>query len=178
MALHLVKPSLAELRELMGASAMQARPRHYCSLYPDGFSVGSLVELTGTGKTEFTALFLKENPQLKTAWVEESITINPYALKQRGVNLDSLFFVEGGKETLWSLNQVLSSGCFQVIVCENTRFTEKDLRRFQLLSEKTQNHFFLLSKESSASWVPQIQLKVSKYDKQWDVHTLRKRGAL
>lgn len=178
MALHLVKPSLAELRQLMGASAMQARPRHHCSVYPDGFSVGSLVELTGTSKTEFVSLFLKENPQLKTAWVEDSITINPYALKQRGVNLDSLFFIEGGKETLWCLNQVLSSGCFQVIVCENARFTEKDLRRFQLLSEKTQNHFFLLSHESSSSWVPHVQLKISKPNNDWDIHTVRKRGAL
>lgn len=178
MALQIVKPSIAELRELIGATKHDDRPRHSFSLYPAGFTTGSFIEITGSQRTEFTALFLREHPELKIAWVEDSITINPYALKQKGVCLDNILFVEGKKDTVWCLSQVLSSGCFQAVITENSRFNEKDLRRFQLLSEKAQNHFFLLSASPSASWVPHLQLKVSKTAGEWDVQALRKRGAL
>lgn len=178
MGLQIVKPTIAELRELIGATKPDDRPRHACSLYPEGFAVGSFVELTGSQRTEFTAQFLSENPELKVAWVEESITINPYALKQKGVCLDHILFIEGKKDLAWCLNQVLGSGCFQIVVTENSRFQEKDLRRFQLLSEKAQNHFFLLSANPTPSWVPHLQLKTRKIDNQWSVQALRKRGAL
>ena len=182
MGLQIVKPTIAQLRELIGATKADDRPRHSCSLYPAGFAAGSFIELTGSQRTEFTAQFLSENPELKVAWVEESITINPYALKQKGVCLDNILFVEGKKDLAWCLNQVLGSGCFQIVVTENSRFHEKDLRRFQLLSEKAQNHFFLLSANPTPSWVPHLQLKTSKVKYQgqdhWSVHALRKRGAL
>lgn len=178
MALQIVKPSIAELRELIGATKLDDRPRHSFSLYPAGFSTGSFIELTGTQRTEFIALFLREHPELKIAWVEDSISINPYALKQKGVCLDNILFVEGGKDIAWCLNQVLGSGCFQTVITENRRFNEKDLRRFQLLTEKAQNHFFLLSADPSPSWVPHLQLKVSKIKNEWDVQALRRRGAL
>lgn len=178
MALNLVKPTIAELRLLIGASPADNRPRNSFSLYPAGFYTGSFIELTGPSKTEFVALFLKENPKIKTAWVEESITINPYALKQKLVDLNNILFVEGKRETAWCLNQVLSSGCFQTVVTQNCGFSEKDLRRFQLLSEKSHSHFFLLSDVTAASWIPHLQLKICKTVNTWDIQTLRKRGAL
>lgn len=179
MALQSVKPTIAELRELIGATKQDDRPRHSFSLYPDGFTMGCFVELTGPQRTEFTAQFLSEHPQLNVAWLEESITINPYALKQKGVSLDHILFIEGGNDLSWCLNQVLGSGCFQLVVTENARFHEKDLRRFQLLSEKNQNHFFLLSGNPTSSWVPHLQLKIAKNQtQQWSVQTLRKRGAV
>ncbi|MBL7543311.1 MAG: hypothetical protein JNL11_05815 [Bdellovibrionaceae bacterium] len=176
MSVSLVKPSLAELRLLIGATSQTPRPRQPFSLYPAGFFLGSFVELSGSQRTEFAALFLKENPQLSVAWIEETISINPYALKQKGVCVESILFIEGKKDILWSLNQVLSSGCFQVVVAENSGFNEKDFRRFQLLSEKTLNHFFLLSPSPSTSWVPHLQLHVRKSDTQWDIETRRMRG--
>jgi hypothetical protein len=178
MALTLVKPTIAELRQLIGAVPAETRPRHSFSLYPSGFHTGSFVELTGTSRTEFITLFLRENAELNVAWVEESITINPYAMKQKGVVLDNILFIEAGKNVPWCLSQVLGSGCFQILVTENSRFTEKDLRRFQLLSEKSQSHFFLLSETPTTSWVPNLQLKVAHIDSHWDVQSLRKRGAL
>lgn len=178
MALNLVKPTIQELRALIGATQQESRPRNSFSLYPDGFFTGSFIELTGASKTEFVALFLKENPQLKIAWVEETITINPYALRQHKVDLDSVLFIEGGKDIAWCLTQVLGSGCFQAVVTQNPQFSEKDLRRFQLLSEKGQNHFFMLSDNTSPSWVPHLQLKVTKRNSDWNIQTLRKRGAL
>lgn len=178
MALPIAKPSLAELREMIGATSLPARSRTSFSLYPQGFSVGTLVEVTGLSRTEFIALFLKENSQLKIAWIEETITINPYALKQKGVQLDNFLFVEGKGEIAWCISQVLSSGCFHVVVIENARWSEKDLRRFQLLSEKSQNHFFLLSTHPSSSWVPHLQLRVARTSAGWNIQSLRRRGAL
>lgn len=178
MALNLVKPTIAELRQLIGATQSEARPRHQFSLYPEGFFEGSFVELTGAGKTEFIALFLQENPTLKVAWIEETITVNPYALRQKKVNLDNVIFIEGRKELTWCLTQVLGSGCFQIIITQNVKFTDKDLRRFQLLSEKSQSHFFLLSTTAVSSWVPHLQLKITKNKFDWNIQTLRKRGVL
>lgn len=176
MSVFLTKPSIAELRQMIGALSSTERPRQSFSLYPEGFFTHSLIELTGPQRTEFIALFLKENPQMKVAWIEETITINPYALKQKGVAVDAILFVEGKKEITWSLSQILNSGCFQVVVAENFHFSEKDLRRFQLLTEKTLPHLFLISETPSASWVPHLQLHVTKHSQEWEIKTLRKRG--
>lgn len=46
MKLQIAKPSIAELRELIGATKPDDRPRHSFSLYPSGFATGSFIELT------------------------------------------------------------------------------------------------------------------------------------
>ena len=176
MPITLVKPTLAQLRELIGAVQTQARERHHFSIYPEGLPQGSLIEIAGSGKTEFVALFLKEQPELKTAWVEDSISINPYALRQKGVRLKNILFIEAGREISWCLNQALQSGCFQVVVAESRSFREKDLRRYQLLSEKSNGHFFLLSETLGKSWAPHLQFQVEKLGSQLKIKNSRQRG--
>lgn len=175
MSLVLVKPSLQELRHLIGAVENQDRERSSFSLFPEGFARGSILELSGPGKTELTALFLREHPEFKVAWIEKELTINPYALLQKGVKTENILFIEAGKELSWCLTQALQSGCFQALIT-NTAFEEKDLRRYQLLAERSQAHFFLLSKEIHPSWVPNLQLKIQKKKQGLEIKTLRKRG--
>ncbi len=176
MSLVLVKPTIEELRELIGGVHSHSKARSSFSLYPDGFALGSVTELVGAGKTHAIALFLKEHSDFKVAWVESHLTINPYALFQLGVNLENILFIEAQKDLSWCLDQTLQSGCFKVVVAYTKKIQEKDLRRYQLISEKNQSHFFLLSERAHKSWVPQLQLRVLKTNNSIGFEMIRKRG--
>lgn len=181
MSLALVKPSLQELRQLIGAVEHVERERSSFALFQEGFPKGAIIEVSGSGKTELVALFLKEHPDFKVAWIEKEITINPYALFQKGLKTENVLFIEAKEQLEWCLNQALQSGCFQAIVttteaATNSSFDEKDLRRYQLLSERSQAHFFLLSENLHQSWVPNLQLKVKKKKLGFNIETIKKRG--
>lgn len=175
MRLASEKPSLQELRHLIGAVGNLERARSSFAFFPEGFPKGSIIELTGPGKTEVVALFLKEHPDFKVVWIERELTINPYALFQKGVKTENILFIEAGNELAWCLNQALQSGCFQALVTDSP-FGEKDLRRYQLLAERGQVHFFLLSKSLHQSWVPQLQLQVAKEKTSLEIQTKKRRG--
>ncbi len=174
-------PAPAERREKFEAlrrelgSHDQAKERTTFSAYPHGFAVGSLIEIVGPAKTTTLALFLKEHPDLRVAWVESRLTVNPYALFQRGVNLRNILFVEAGEHAHWCLTQILESGCLRVVVADNSwaSMDERELRRYQLLSESHHTHFFLLSKAPHSSWIPHLQIEARS---QTDLHVLRRRG--
>lgn len=176
MSLVLVKPSIAELRELIGAVKYQDKESSSFSLYPEGFRPGTLIEITGQGKTEFVSEFLKEKSEFKTVWIESEFTINPYAFFQKGVKLENVLFVEAKKEMTWCMAQCLQSDCFKILVTHGQNFQERELRRFQLLCEKAKTHLFILSQTPHKSWVPYLQLEVNKKSSSFEVKTLRKRG--
>ncbi len=164
-----------ELRQRLGADG-QTKERTSFSFYEDGFAVGSLIEIVGPTKTTALALFLSEHPEMRVAWVTSKLTVHPFALSQKGANLQNILFVEAGNQVNWCLIQVLESGCFQVIVADIgvagpslktghadvSVFSERELRRYQLLSESYHTHFFLLSRQAHKSWVPHLQLEAQK----------------
>jgi hypothetical protein len=155
--------TLQMLREKIGAiDGTLAKPCSKFSLLSEGLPLGSLVEVKGPGKTELTAQFLKEHPELRVAWVEPKLTLNPFALLQREIKLEQILFIEAPKEGRWALQQVLQSQCFQVIVVSGFEFDFRQLRRFQMLNERTQGHFFILTEEFHSSWVPQLQIEVQR----------------
>lgn len=177
MSLVLVKPTIKELKELLGAIHHQSLERTAFSLYPEGFAPGALTEISGLGKTEFLSEFLKEHPDFKAVWIESEITVNPQAFFQKGVHLKNILFIESKKDMSWCITQCLQSNCFQVVVGYGGVFKEKELRRFQLLCEKAKNHFFILSDKPHNSWVPHLQLEVKKA-KNFEVKTARRRKHL
>ncbi len=167
-----VRVNIEELKKKIGAVdgslPKQIRP---FSLYPKGIPSSSVVEIFGSGKTEFLSQFLKEYPSLKTVWIEKEISINPYALWQRGVDIGSILFIECGAESVWATQQVLKSQIFQVITLSQLEFKEMELRKIQLLIEKTESHLFLLSTLPHQSWIPALQLDVNE-----GIKVLRQRG--
>jgi hypothetical protein len=151
------------LREQIGAiDGSLAKPCSKFSLMSTGLPLGTLIEVKGYGKTEFVVQFLKEHPEFRVAWVEKEMTLNPFALLQRGIRLEQILFIEAPREGLWALQQVLNSQCFQSIVVSGFEFDFRELRRFQMLNEKSQGHFFILTNEFHDSWVPQLQLEVQR----------------
>jgi hypothetical protein len=179
LGLALIKPSLQELRQLVGALGAvdeSQRKKSAFSLFQGGFHLGSFVEIFGAGKTQLISQFLKEHQEFKTLWIETEISINPYGLFQKGVKVQNVLFIEAKKEMNWCLTQGLNSGCFNVTVIHGQTFNEKELRRIQLLNEKNQSHVFLLSEAPHKSWVPQLQLNVTKHKEEITIEIHRQRG--
>src|ERR1700733_5405983 len=104
-----------DLRELCRKTTRPERERYEFSLYPGGFPRGVLIELAGLGKTEVLVQFLAENPKLRVAWIEESLTIYPCAVAQRNVALSRLLFIEAHEEIFWATFQVLRSHLFDCV---------------------------------------------------------------
>lgn len=157
------KFSIAELREKIGAiDGTWGKETHPFSLFAQGFPKGSVVEIFGPGKTEFLVKFLAENKGLRVAWIEPQITIYPFAFLQRDVDLSRILFVEADKENVWATLQILQAQIFQVVALSFQNFDDRNLRKIQLAAEKSQALVVLLNKESTASWVPSVQLHVER----------------
>ncbi len=158
---------LAALKSLLtNSQGIQSRDRRHFSMSSDGLPNRCLIEISGNGKTDYFINFLKEHPSLQTVWVEESLSINPYALWQQGLSLSSILFVECSekKNSLTSaseiISQLLKSQLFQVFVLSEIIFDENHLRKFQLLIEKFDGHIFLLSPLFHKSWVPALKIQI------------------
>lgn len=156
-----MKQELSQLKEsLRLIDGSRPREKRIFSQFSEGFPVGRLSEICGQGKTEFIALFLKETAPTRIAWVEQELTINPYGLWQRGVDLASITFIETN-DLSWTIQQVLQSQIFLTVILSQLSFQERDLRRFQLLVEKSSSVLILLSETLHRSWVPSLQIEVS-----------------
>lgn len=161
----------AELKRQLSENT-EAVHKEACSVFSDGFPTGRLIEVAGPGKTEFLTFFLKEHPDFSVAWFEKELTINPFALWQKGVSVENILFIET-HDLNWSVQQVLQSQLFKVIVLSQTYFVERDLRRFQLFVEKSNSFLFLLSQDLQQSWVPSLQILLRKNQEPF---VFRKRG--
>jgi hypothetical protein len=155
--------TLQTLREKIGAiDGSLAKPCSKFSLMSEGLPQGALTEVKGLGKTELVVQFIKEHPEFRVAWVEKEWTLNPFAMLQRELKLEQILFIEAPKQGLWALQQVLHSQCFQMIVVGGFEFDVRELRRFQMLNERSQGHFFILTEEFHRCWVPQLQIEVQR----------------
>jgi len=152
---------LQELRARLGVfdSHFQREAFPYSRL-SSGLPRGVLVELTGPGKTENVAQLLAENPGLRAAWVEQRFSLLPSALLQRRVNLEKIFFVEGGKDSAWAASSILRSQLFPLIIYHAPYGEERELRRFQLLAERSASTMILLRDQplEERAWPIRISL--------------------
>ncbi len=138
-------------------------PRLYSSSYVDGFPAGKLIDVSGSARYEFLCQVLMENAQHRIAWIESDMVTNPYALWQRGVNLQKLTFIET-KDLSWTVTQVLQSQVFPLVVICDGQFDEKSMRRFQLFAEKYPGHIFFLNDEEKQNGIAALHLQVARKD--------------
>lgn len=132
------------------------------SLMETGVRRGALTEMIGPGKTECVLQFLREQPELKVAWIEDKLSVNPCGFPQRHVNLDRVLFVESKGEIFWSALTILKSQIFKVVVLTGPRFSEKQLRMLQLASEKSDSAVLMLSKQFHKGWPVSARVEVSR----------------
>ncbi len=142
-----------------------------------GFPCGGMSEISGPpggGKTELVLNFLRENPSLKVAWIEDKLSIFPRAFHEMGLDLNRVLFMESGSEVsrgIWATLQVVRSQLFQVVVLSSSisrkwisKTTEVNLRRLQVAAERAQVALILLSPRPTAErrWALKLQLKVKR----------------
>lgn len=168
----LKRPDLTELTRIQGVSlaAQLKKETLPFSRIDGGLEKGKITEWVGPlgcGKSELVLQFLKENPETRCAWIEEEFTALPSSFPKQGTGLERFLFIETGhiktEDLGWSAAQVLRSGIFQVVVIHSNRLSAIDLRRIQLLAEKSQSCVLVLRESAVAQeWMVQQRWKVSR----------------
>jgi len=167
------RASVASLREMLGSvQGVQSKGTLLSKDFPGLIPRGGIVEVIGTSRTEWVVSLLAENPTVSVAWVEESLSVLPPAIQQRGVELERILFIEAKQELEWSLQTVLRSQLFSVVVSHGDIRDEKKLRRFQLLAERAKACIFLISKIPARSWAVSVQIEACDQH----VKLLKKKG--
>ena len=138
---------------------------------------GAITELAsplGEGKTEWLLRYLANKPMLRVAWLEPGGTEYssfPSAFPEYGVSLSRVLFIDCGKQLLWAAQQVIKSQIFEIIVIKGSEsapahdlLNEMDLRRLQLLAEKSQLSIVLLKDKltQKGAWPIFAQLEISR----------------
>jgi len=157
------RQSIQELRARIGSLERAEKENHSWSMVSGGIPRGGLVEICGHGKTEAVARLLAEHAQAPVAWIEKDFSLLPSALAQRGVPLDKIFFVEAKAECAWAAALVLRSQVFSFVVYNAPFGEEKELRRFQLLAERSRSTMLLLTEEKpSLAWPIALSLEMEQ----------------
>lgn len=168
---------LNRLRALIGKTdGSQAREYLNFSLLSPGFPKGRISEVTGVGKTEFIIKFLKENPELRVAWIEKEVSIYPCACVQKKASLKRILFIEAGSDYVWATLQALRSQLFKVVILSQALCDERTLKQLLIASERSHASLILLSERPTAAWPIALQIQVSKKDDQVSFELLRKRA--
>jgi len=168
--------NLAQLRSQIGQN-YQTHPRLGFSGFRQGFPIGRLSEVSGQGKTEFISKFILEQKAGRVAWIEPHFTLNPFGLWQRGLKLKQFYFFLIS-EVCWLVPQILQSQLFNIVVIAHRQFEQNDLRRFQLMLEKSETIMIMLTEELHNSWVPALQIMLRRPSQQMQLYAevVRERG--
>ncbi len=142
----------------------------------DGIPKGAIVELQGPSRFEWFISFLKDNPSLNCFWAENSQSILPTALHQRGIDLTRITFAVFKEKEFSSLRKVIQSQVFPVVISTHYFNEIKMLQSFQLLTEKSNSSFFLAAeKPITQNWPVALQLEVSGVRDQFNINILKQR---
>lgn len=121
--------------------------------------IGALSQVTGSTRVSWLVERLAEKPELSVAWIEKELSVFPTALAQRGVDLDSVLYVETGNSFAdweWAVLQVLDSQLFQLVVMAfepvSSSAMMRTLKRFQIAAERARAAAVFLSEKETSAW--------------------------
>lgn len=160
--------TLQELKERFGyrAELFEKRERFSFSRWETGIPKGAITEITGPGKTAFVADFLKERKEERVIWIEESFSLFPLALEQRGVVPEQVLFVDIGRENTneleWTILQALRSQAFPIAVLYSDVEDSKMLRRIQLATENAHVATLWLRSTPHSSQASHLSLRIER----------------
>lgn len=116
------------------------------------FTPGLLVEFSGPGARDEAAKVLSRYPTAPAAWIEQNLHPFPDDLRRYPLNWDKLLFIDGGKDSAWSLSSLLRSGEFPLIVYYAPYGNERTLRRIRKLAKRSKSMVILLSEAPYPIW--------------------------
>ena len=151
---------LEKLKHLV--SGKTERETYPFSLLPTGIPKGSITEVSGVGKTELVLQFLKENSELRVAWIEKTFSAYPFAFLQSEIDLKRILFMDGQKDLDWCVYQALRAQVFQAVIVYSPDIELNSLRRIQLQSEKALASTIWLTNEPKGAWPVSLRLQVHK----------------
>jgi hypothetical protein len=169
--------TIEELRYLIAAKqGYHNREYLHCSNLSDGLPIGAITQIFGFGKTEAAIQIIKDNPGLKTAWIEPEFELNALAVAQRDVDLTRMLFAEAGEHMIWTCHQILKSQLFPIVVLKDAPMEDILLRKLQLAAERAQTSLIILTEMFSPSWPVSLMLKATRNEqKKVELNVLRRR---
>lgn len=135
-----------------------------------GIPRGALTEISGhlgSGKSEAVLTLLRENPDVRAAWIESDFNLYPCAFPQRGVQLSRVLFNVTAEEEsdLWSVCQIVQSQLFPIVIFSLPAETsEIALRRLQIFAEKSKAAVILLTEQplKTGGWTLSLRCEASR----------------
>lgn len=160
------KQTLHQLRELIHTQFKWQQPTFLpCQNYPPGFPQGRLSAIYGPKKTEFVVHFLAEHTNFRVAWIENEMSIYPFAMEQRHACLKRILFIEAHQDLPWAALQVLNSKIFPIVIIQSSPLPTMDLRKLQLAAEKSMSVvIFLLEKPRQKKWPIALQIPTPMFE--------------
>ena len=172
-----VRFDLAQIRKkLESENAAYKLNMFSCDTVPQGVPRGVICEVTGSARTEWILSLMKQNSNLNTFWAEESLTLLPTALHQRGIDLSRVLMAETHELLFPALRKALQSKLFDCIVLPGKLHEVKILKALQLFARESNAGVFFLSKQSQRAWAIQFQVEAEWTDPQaYAVKVLKKK---
>jgi hypothetical protein len=165
---------IEKLRSLVGTKT--ERELIPFSLLSHGIPKGAITEISGKGKTEFVLQFLKENPEIRVAWIERNFSAYPFGFLQREVSLDRFLFIEGERDLDWCVYQALRTSVFQAVIVYSEHMELNSLRRIQLQSEKALSATLWLTNEPKDAWPVHLRIAIEKENEEICATILKQRS--
>lgn len=162
---------LSELRQKTGSKLLQDREMWKAPQLESGVARGIVAELLGNARIDWLISLFKMNPDTLIFWCKSDQQANPVALKQRGIDLERIKFINAVADLQQPLRMALESQLYPFIVAPN-RFDEvRIFQRFHLLAEKSKSTLFLLGqKDFSLAWPIALQLEINNTSDEFDIY--------
>lgn len=141
-----------------------------------GVAQGIVCELLGNARTEWLIDFFRQHPEEYIFWCEREQRISPLAIRQRGVDLKRILFVDSGEDLQKILHRTLESAQYPFIVSPHQFTDVRSLQRLHLLAGKAQSTVFLLPQNQfSQAWPVSLQLDINFLDDEFQVDIVRQK---
>lgn len=144
--------------------------------FSSGVAKGIVVEVAGNACTEWLLALFKMNPEPLIFWCERASKIHPTAIRQRGVKLSRIKFLNTTTDLQQPLRMALESGHYPFIVAPNNFEQVPIFQKFHLLAEKAESTLFLITeKELTPAWPISLQLEINAAPQGFDITVHRQR---
>lgn len=141
-----------------------------------GVAEGIVCELLGNARTEWLIELFRLHPEKYIFWCEKEQRISPLAIRQRGVDLNRILFMDSSEDHQKILHRTLESGQYPFIVSPQLSNDVKTLQRLNLLCGKAKSTLFLLpEKEFSQAWPVSLQAEINFLEDEFKVDVIRQK---